>query len=649
MTKKEKEKTLQSFNDQMEVADKARKPYMTKTAQHRKQFAGILTQRTDSRNKKLATLNINRTRTAVKGAVRGSVKAFMRGERLLKVKPRGPDDYDTAEVIDQYMGQTFGDIPGIEELMYKHFLQTYTVGISPTKLRYDKYRQRMFFDWILFENCWVEPASALALITYIIERIPTKERNLKWLAEKGEYDSKVVTKFLKNTEGKGKDARNLSLGEEDKPLPSEYGKDFYDVGLFWEEKDLDADGNPIWEVTTVAGNMQDGHKFEALDVLRPPRMPYWCGHPYSFGTAYFHPLTVYATGIPEEVRELQKIRTLIAMQKIDYVNRILQPPTLVESNVFQTAEDASAFINPELGKMAIVKPGTAATGIRQFEVPAISPAVFMAEEQLDTIMEQQTGLPGILTGEQPAHREPGITTRARMGLAAEGVEEQVWIMATTFYKPMLKKYLVCLQQYWNERQKNEFIEITGIPGIEWLELGDPREGADARIVDESTFHFGASKREALKHYDIKLVPIYETEAKEMLRQNLSQLIAAIPNFAQISPEVRENTDFAALFREIVKVTFPASPDKIFGKPRRLPPKLSYLLNQALMSNPKVFMQVLEQGNLIPTAEKAEAGENKQGIKGVAPAAGVAEGAYQRPSPEIAALSDAERAESAGIV
>ena len=647
MTKKEKGKILQTCNDQMEVAHKAREPYITKTIKHRKQFAGILTQRTDSRQKKLTTVNVNRTRTAVKGAVRGSVKAFLRGERLLKVKPRGPDDYDTAEIIDQHMAQTFSDIPGIEELMYKHFMQTYTVGTGPTKLRYDKYRHRMFFDWILFENCWLEPAAALALVTYIVECVPTRKRDLNWLADRGEYDPKVVKKFLANTTGKAKDARTTSLSEEKKELPDEYGKDFYDVGLFWQEKDLDPDGNPIWEVATVAGEVHSG-KFEALDVLTPAKTPYWCGHPYSFGTAYFHPLSVYGTGIPEEIRELQRIRNMISVQKIDYINRILQPPTLVESNVFVTTEDAQAFINPELGKMSVVKPGTAERGIRQFDMPAISPAVFMAEQELDAIMEQQTGLPDLLTGAQPARREPGVTTRARMGLAAEGIEEQVWIMATTFYKPMLKKYLVCLQQYWNEKQKKDFIEITGIPGIEWLKLGDGRMGADTRIVDESTFRFGASKKEALKHYDIKLVPIYEAEAKEMVKQNLAQLISAIPNFVEISPEVRENIDFAALFREIVKVTFPASPDKIFGKPRRLPPKLSYLLNQALMSDPQRFMRVMEEARLIPTKEQTEEGKGGQGVKGNVPAPGVPEDAYQRPSPEIAAASDIERSESAGM-
>lgn len=626
MTKTEREENLQAINDNFEIANDARQPYIEKASKSYKQYKGILTQKTDARGYKLSDININKTAETVDAFARDVTRILLRDRDKLALVPQSPEDNEDRDTIESYTFQKMKRVPAVNESLRKVILQIALNGLGPGRWRYDKYLKQWFFDWVMFQNWWGDPAPSIGSMRYIMERITMTENQLK-----GNKNYQNVDKYIKGLEDpKTEDARAELLSNAKVELPEKYGKGNYDILLSWELTDKNK-----WGVTTYGTKASGDGKFEAIEILEEQKFPYWFGNPYCLGVAEFDPISIYPDSEAVKVRPYQKTLNIVYQQIVDYGDRLLHPQTIYNPLMFESSEDEDNLMNPELNNMVRVKEMDM---IKQLPLNPMPSSAYSIVRDMDARIEQRSGQ-DTLAGQQPSHREPAYTTKRRIELASGITEDKIWTIGVGFYKPMMEKFFVGLQQYWDE---DNFIRITGQRGMKFLRKGEIRKTYSLPMISKGYFSFEASREEVVKHFDLEIIPAYEAESKEMIKQNAVQIVQYFTLLSQIAPHLLKRMDLEDVTKQYIKACGILHTENVFTALDKLPPQLLDLLTQAFYNNPEAFVMALQRGGIIPS-EDAE----QQGGKGMPNLAQPSQGAYQRP-PGIGAASDSFRQQSQGV-
>lgn len=592
---------LKEFNDKFVVAGEARKPFEEWAINGYKQYWGILTERTDKRRQRLTTLNINMTAEAIDSMARQCTKFVLRGEDRFKLEPQAPDDEEGARVIAPYLKYKMGEIPGIGEAFRRVFLQAGICGIGPGRLRYERAKRQWFFDWIYFFNWWVDPASSIENIEYFIERIEMKENMLKQYATQDKYQN--VDQYIKLAQpSPSSDARKEVAAVVETPLPE--GKEkIYDIMLYWYKTEKDK-----WEVKTI-GALNKGDSYEGITILRNNQSPYWFGQPYCLGLYDIDPISIIPQADARKIRGYQRTLTMIYDHALDFIYKRLVPPTLVNVNQFESEDEMYNIENPELTSIIKVKDTTNAA--KQLETNPLPSEIPLFIQDMMLLIERRLGNRGVLSGEQAARREPAFTTQARTQLASEVYQDKLWVMGESFYKPFLRKFMVGMQQFWDEK---DFIRFSGEEGASWLSRGKVRESALEPLVWGTEFRFGASKEEAVKHFDIIPVPEWEAESKEMIKKNAVDITQMLMAIGQIAPQELQGLDLDYVIAQYLEACGVKGGQKILFPQDVLPPDLNRAFARLLKNRPQELIKALEGAGLIPIAQtETETEPSKKGM------------------------------------
>jgi len=447
------------------------------------------------------------------------------------------------------------------------------------------------------------------------------------------YEDWKITDFVKEMKNtKIQDARKELAESVETPIPEKYEENKYNVLLYWYKKNFD------WHVAYLGAREKDN--YEAIYVLKNEPSPWWFGEPYCLALLDIDPTGIIPMSDARKIRPYQKALNMLFNQSIDYINKGLNPPTLVNLREFEVEADIDNIENPELSSIVRVK-NTTTNAVRQLEVNPLPQAVTFFMQYLELLIESRTGFRGILSGEQPARREPAYTTRMRTQLANDVLLDKLWVLGETFYKPFLNKWFIGLQQFWNEK---EFIRYKGSAGIKWLEKGKMRESILDPIIEKGFFNLGAKSKEAVKKYDIELVPEWEAETREFIKQNAVNITQFLAMIGQIAPQSITRINIDTIVKQFLKACGIVDVESIFASDDMLSPELSRAFAQLIRERPTELINALRDAGLIPVETEITEPRKTKGRMGIRTPTKPVEEVYQRPI-EIGKVSDEFRRET----
>ena len=500
-----------------------------------KQYMETLPHRTGVGGEEIPTINLNETFRAIYTCTRYTVRGFWNSNRLYRTKAVGKDDIALAEWLDFYITHKVKHIPDIFQTMLFITQQNYTLGSTAGK--FTKTGKGEFsLDYVSNFDIWKDTeATKYSDIRYIMHRIPLSKKELLQRVDEGKYDGKAVNEYLEK------------VADKDKKAEIKDRKD-YELHELWRFDDK-------WNVTTAGAYSNEEIKGDTVTVLRDEKSDLIYGHPFCFGfdiPSLFSPFDGY--GEAEILRDLQEGENRLFNLNLDFIQSSIRPPVIVEPDAIADTADLELLMTPESGGVIRVEN---IGRIKPWLPQNLSPLSFGMISQLGKLADDMSGIPGIIHGEEPAKREPGMTTARRTELAQGTLGFKMLIFGETFLKQLGQKMLMSVLDDPPER---ELLRLTGITPKTYLQVqtGTPGiktetqtfGGEDVRVLIATLNRI--DKKEIKKFFDIEIRPAFLEEPNEAKADRYLKILQILAQFFQIDPSLKVWVNMRNILRQVLQ-------------------------------------------------------------------------------------------------
>ena len=500
------------------------------------QVAGYMKPRTDERGAKLSRFNINQSAKSVNYLTQTFFNLLHESDKIFQINPTGIDDILTARLITNTINGKCWQIEDFEITLLMSLYQNFTYGFTAGKFiptpEWD-------LEYISPADIYVSNALSFAKVPAIVQKLTWGKEELEEQASN--FDQKQLDEFME----KGKyeyeapdiPYEQLSATNIKKKLKINYSgtEIWYKVDKNWRfavlgSLDVVNDGNVI-PIPTF--------------LLSDKASTLWCGHPYCFAGGLPDLRSLYWTGEPELVRNLQEHLNMFVNLIIDYLADSVRPPLIWEAGFVDSSVSLDPLLNPGMGGEIQV---TNLAGATWLPKPPLNPQVFNMLPILADITEQINGLYGITRGEPAAREEPATTTLRRQALATAPVNFRFNVFYTTFLKTLAQKMILGLFQY---PPQEDFIAHGGA-NEEYIKIQKGNDLKAEKMPGQPycILTLPANQTIAKKYTrDIQVANDIATKLNQIEQKNLLQYIQIIMQMMATAPEIRMGSNIAELLED----------------------------------------------------------------------------------------------------
>jgi len=511
-----------------------------------KQYMEKLPSRTGVGREELPTINLNETFRAAFTCTRYTVKGLWNNNRLYQTGATGKDDIALSELLDFFISHKIRHIKDIFLTLLFTTLQNFVLGTTAGKFKKTD-RGKFGLDYISVFDIWLDnEVSKYSDLRHIMHRVPLSKRELEARVNNGIFDGKAVKKYL---------AEMVKRDKEDEIKE----RKSYDTYELWYLR------NGEWNVTTAGTHAnkddEDRESVEPIMIFRDEKSDLIYGHPFCLSfdipslTSPF-----YGHSESEILRDIQEGENRLFNLNLDFIQSSIRPPALFEPDAIDDTADLEALLAPESGG---VIPVENVARIKPWLPANLSPQSFGMIGALKQLADDMSGIPGIIHGEEPAHREPATTTIRRTELAHGTLGFKMLIFGETFMKQLGEKMLMSIL---DDPPEKEIFRLTGVTPTTYIQIQQGEPEKDKPRVAEEEMTFGGkdvkvlvaklkkmSKKEIREFVDIEIRPAFLEEPDEMKKRRYLETLQFFMQALQVAPELKVWVNMRDFLRQIFKM------------------------------------------------------------------------------------------------
>ena len=509
------------------------------------QVQGYMKSRTDERGAKLSHININQSAKSVEYLDQAFFNLIHQSEKLFQINPTGIDDILTARLITNTINGKCFQIEDFEFSLLMAYNQNNTYGFTAGKFIP---KPEWDFEYINPFDIYVANALSFGKIPVIVQKLTWSKEELEEKADI--FDKNQLDEFME----KGKyeyiepsvSYNQMSLQEIVKATtailkPNYTGAEiWYRVGKKWHFAVLGCfdfrNGSVVVPVPAF--------------LLSDKESPLWCGHPYCFGGDTPDLRSLYWTGEPEKLLNIQEHTNMFFNLMMDNLADGVNPPFVHEPGYIDASVKYDPIVNPGMGGTVEV---TNTEGGKYLVKPSMNPQVSQIIAMLLRFGEQATFLPGRLIGEESAREETATIGMQKAELASGGVNFKFSLFFVTFLKTLAQKMV--MELFHNPPQedliafggaKEEYIKIVkgNDLGVQDMMKETPPQPYYVLTLPES--------EKVAKRFtrDIQVANDIAIKLNQIEQKNLLQYAQIIMQMMATAPEIRIGCDMAELLSDI---------------------------------------------------------------------------------------------------
>ena len=502
---------------------------------------GYMKPRADEQGAKLSHININQSAKSVEYLDQAFFSLIHQSDKLFQINPTGVDDKLTARLISNTINGKSFQIEDFELSLLMAYHQNNAYGFTAGKF---VSQPEWDFEYINPFDIYVANAVSYAKIPTIVQKLTWSKEELEEQAE--EFDQTQLDEFME----KGKyeytpqniPIEQMSLANiKKRPKVNYTGVEiWYQVGKKWR--------------FAVLGCMDVNDGLNVVPIpsflLSDKETPLWCGHPYCFAGDTPDLRSLYWTGEPEKLLNIEEHTNMFFNLMMDNLADGVNPPVVHTPGWFDTSVKADPLVNPGMG--GTVEVNNIDEG-KYFIKPPMNPQLNTLISMLLHFGETATFLPGRLIGAESSREETATIGLQKTELASGGVRFKFDLFFTLFLKPLAQKMVV---ELFHHPPQEDFIAFGGAHE-EYIKI---QKGNDLTAWDmtkenppQPYFLLTLPRNAKIAHKftrDIQVANDIAIKLNQIEQKNLLQYLQILMQMLPAAPEIRVGSDMAGLLGDI---------------------------------------------------------------------------------------------------